>query len=433
MKKSILLVVVLFAFLVSCSKDEPLIQYSLSIQITPLEGGNVSPSSNTYNENETVSLLATPLSGFVFKNWGGDQSGNANPITILMNSNKNVSAVFEEIDTDGDGVMDSVDTCPNTPSGETVNSNGCVMSPIYLDSNGITIKCYDWGQIGQTGEVNGIIYTIVSETILRQMVDNGEDITKVCSSKVTDMSDMFRGSTFNQDISSWDVSNVTDMSWMFYQSQFNQDISSWNVSIVTNMSWMFSWTPFNQDISSWDVSNVTNMYWMFKYSQFNQDISSWNVSIVTNMSWMFQDSQFNQDISSWNVSNVTNMSGMFQGSQFNQDISSWNVSNVTNMSGMFYQSQFNQDISSWDVSNVTNMSAMFSGLTENYSSPFNQDISSWDVSNVTDMSWMFKYSQFNQDLSIWNVTNVTSCQAFSEGTVSWTLPKPNFTNCNPNF
>ena len=31
--------------------------------------------------------------------------------------------------------------------------------------------------------------------------------------------------TFNQDISSWDVSNVTDMSGMFYESAFNQDIS----------------------------------------------------------------------------------------------------------------------------------------------------------------------------------------------------------------
>ena len=331
MKKSILLVVVLFAFLVSCSKDEPLIQYSLSIQITPLEGGNVSPSSNTYNENETVSLLATPLSGFVFKNWGGDQSGNANPITILMNSNKNVSAVFEEIDTDGDGVMDSVDTCPNTTSGETVNPNGCVMSPIYLDSNGITIKCYDWGQIGQTGEVNGIIYTIVSEAILRQMVDNSEDVTKVCSSKVTSMRDMFIDSQFNQDISSWDVSNVTNMSNMFYDSQFNQDISSWDVSNVTDMGSMFYDSQFNQDISSWDVSNVTDMGWMFSYSLFNQDISS------------------------------------------------------------------------------------------------------WDVSNVTNMFALFYYSQFNQDISSWNVTNVTSCSGFSQGAVSWTLPKPNFTNCNPNF
>jgi hypothetical protein len=27
---------------------------------------------------------------------------------------------------------------------------------------------------------------------------------------------------------------------------------------------------------------------------------------------------------------------------------------------------------------------------------------------------------------------VGSCSGFSENTSQWTLPKPNFTNCNPN-
>ena len=39
-------------------------------------------------------------------------------------------------------------------------------------------------------------------------------------------------------------------------SSFNKDISSWNVSSVTNMGGMFSSAiNFNQDIGSWDVSN----------------------------------------------------------------------------------------------------------------------------------------------------------------------------------
>jgi len=40
-------------------------------------------------------------------------------------------------------------------------------------------------------------------------------------------------------------------------------------------------TSFNQDISSWDVSNVINMYGMFQdATSFNQDLSSWNVNEV---------------------------------------------------------------------------------------------------------------------------------------------------------
>ena len=66
-------------------------------------------------------------------------------------------------------------------------------------------------------------------------------------------------------------------SYLFSNSSFNQDISSWDVSNVENMREMFLGSPFNQDISSWDVSNVKEMEGMFAFSDFNQDISSWNV------------------------------------------------------------------------------------------------------------------------------------------------------------
>jgi hypothetical protein len=48
------------------------------------------------------------------------------------------------------------------------------------------------------------------------------------------------------------------------------------------------------------------------------------------------------------------------------------------------------------------------------------------------MNLMFRSSIFNQDLEDWNVNNVTECTDFSINTPQWTLPQPNFTNCNPN-
>ena len=227
-------------------------------------------------------------------------------------------------------------------------------------------------------------------------------------SQVTDMSGMFTASFFNGNISSWDVSQVTNMDSMFSgNAHFNQDLSEWNVSRVTGMNSMFEEAgAFNQPLSEWNVSKVTGMNNMFSdATDFNQPLSEWNVSKVTGMNNMFSDAtDFNQPLSSWNVSRVTGMNNMFSGAtDFNQPLSPWDVSKVTDMSYMFTGAiAFNQDISEWNVSQVTNMGNMFTTAIA-----FNQDISEWDVSQVTDMGSMFAFAAaFNQDISEWDVSQV---------------------------
>ena len=106
---------------------------------------------------------------------------------------------------------------------------------IYLDSNGVTIKACDYANVGDTAILNGVTYTVVDEALLRDMVANGQDVTKVVTTKVINMTGMFYYSTFDQDISSWDVSSVTNMMICLEATSFNQDIGSWDVSSVTNM------------------------------------------------------------------------------------------------------------------------------------------------------------------------------------------------------
>ena len=244
-------------------------------------------------------------------------------------------------------------------------------------------------------------------------------------SGVTDMSGMFDGaSSFNGDISSWDVDIVTDMSGMFSgASSFNGDISSWDVDIVTDMSSMFSGaSSFNRPLDSWDVYIVTDMSSMFSgASSFNRPLESWDPAFVTDMSSMFSGaSSFNGGISSWDVYIVTDMSSMFSGaSSFNGDISSWEVGSVTDMSGMFSgASSFNRPLDSWDVSKVTDMSGMFSGA-----SSFNRPLDSWDVSKVTDMSGMFSgASSFNHPLGTWDVSKVTDMSGMFSGASSFNHP-----------
>lgn len=132
-------------------------------------------------------------------------------------------------------------------------------NPVYLDVNGITVKAKDWADIGAMGNINGITYTVVDETMLREMVLNNEDVTKLATTRVFDTSSLL-DFDFNQAIGNWDMSNVINMKGMFANNAtFNQDISYWDVSRVAFMGGMFyRCSGINQDLSLWEVSQVNH-------------------------------------------------------------------------------------------------------------------------------------------------------------------------------
>ena len=418
------------------SSDNSSIVNTFTLTLSISAGGTVSPNSGTYNSGEQVTVTATPNSGYVFTGWTGSNSGFESSINVTINDNISLTANFESL--------------------------------IYLDSNQITLKVRPEALTESEIPYNNKTYKIVSEDQLRNMVDNGEDLTYIITtrvnnmenlfynevtfdpienlngdistwdtSNVVNMSNMFRGVTFNPPVSNWNTSSLLYGDFMFVSSAFNQDISTWDTSNLINAAGMFNDSEFNQDIGGWDVSNVIDMRLMFYMTSFDKPINDWNTSKVADMSGMFAQTIFNQDISSWDVSSVTTMSTMFWENRFfNQNIGSWDVSSVTNMDGMFGLTIFNQDIGGWDVSSVTIMRSMFQG------SEFNQDISGWDVSSVTNMYAMFAgaccidgepngqrfINKFNQDLSNWNVSSVIDCYSFFDGVHQeiWVLPKPNF-------
>lgn len=71
-------------------------QVELNISVNPSDGGSTSPSSGSYDMGEEISVEAQPDDSFVFDSWSGDVSSQNNPVDIVMDESKNVTANFSQ-------------------------------------------------------------------------------------------------------------------------------------------------------------------------------------------------------------------------------------------------------------------------------------------------------------------------------------------------
>ena len=193
----------------------------------------------------------------------------ANPLSFTIDNNLSLKANFTI----------------ESPEGEGSEGEGSEDTPeiIQLD-NEMTLVAIN-AKAGDRIIYNEIEYLVVDEQMLREIVvDQREDLSKLITTLVTDMSNLFENkTTLTPNISSWDTQNVTTMKAMFKGTTlYNGDISYWNVAKVIDFSELFASTGgFNQDIGGWNTSSATQMDEMFyKAAVFNQDISSWCVPLI---------------------------------------------------------------------------------------------------------------------------------------------------------
>src|SRR6056300_737741 len=105
----LLLCVLSFILVYSCSTEEsvaPIVQtpeqepepaptqYTLTVSAS--EGGTVSTEGGTYDDGSEVTIAATSNEGYRFTGWGGNSSTNES-LTITLNSNQTLQALFELI------------------------------------------------------------------------------------------------------------------------------------------------------------------------------------------------------------------------------------------------------------------------------------------------------------------------------------------------
>lgn len=77
--------------------SEPTPTYNLATSVSPENSGSIDPESGEFEDGTTLSLDAIAETGFAFLRWEGDLSGSENPTNLTMDTDKAVSAVFEDI------------------------------------------------------------------------------------------------------------------------------------------------------------------------------------------------------------------------------------------------------------------------------------------------------------------------------------------------
>ena len=149
-----------------------------------------------------------------------------------------------------------------------------------------------------------------------------QGLSKLDTSKVTDMSDMFNSCSglTSLDLSKFDTANVMNMSSMFIgcNGLTTLDVSGFDTAKVTDMSYMFVECSglTTLDLSKFDTSKVTNMSCMFSSCMglTTLGLSKFDTSKVTDMSSMFRgcNGLASLDLSSFNTANVADMDSMFE-------------------------------------------------------------------------------------------------------------------------
>jgi len=68
--------------------------FTLSVSIVGHGSVLVNPNQTTYGSGTNVQITENPEPGWNFVAWSGDASGSSNPINVVMNSNKSITATF---------------------------------------------------------------------------------------------------------------------------------------------------------------------------------------------------------------------------------------------------------------------------------------------------------------------------------------------------
>ncbi|CAL2078467.1 conserved protein of unknown function precursor containing a type A C-terminal secretion signal [Tenacibaculum sp. 190524A02b] len=260
---------------------------------TITDGGQVCPEEEKFITTWTVT--------------GGDLS-----IPIYMFGSSNDYTVDW-----GDGTIESDFTGDTT---HTYATAGTYTVKIYGDFS----QLYFFNRIGKekirsieqwgTNKWTGLDFSFYGCSNLELNADDVPDL-----SQATSIGFMFQNASSLTDakdkLKDWNVSTIKEFNGAFQgASSFNRNISGWNMQAAENISLMFAQnSAFNQPIGTWVFNNLTQCEGVFwGATSFNQNLSNWDVSKVEIFSIMFKGATaFDQSLASWDISAVNGINGSF--------------------------------------------------------------------------------------------------------------------------
>jgi len=106
--------------------------YTLTTRVSPPNGGNVTPATGRHQAGAEISVTANPAGGFTFSGWQDDAAGTGQTVSVLMNGDKTVTAMF---------VATPVDPCA-----ANTNAAGCTpLTDKYCRWNNDPGTCWQIG------------------------------------------------------------------------------------------------------------------------------------------------------------------------------------------------------------------------------------------------------------------------------------------------
>ena len=450
------------------------VNYTLTL--TASEGGTVTPESGSFSENESVELLATPDSTYVFVNWTGSLTSTDNPLSIIMDTDKDFTANFTKkqypltIIFEGEGAVS-----------EEIVTNGRVEdydvgTVVQLTATPLEgWKFNEWKELEvDTNPLEVTITEAITLTARFYVPIDSVSLTPSSLQMVVGDTDMLKASIYPTNVSdtiNWKSSDESIVT--VNQNGIVTAIAKGEAVItvmtakdsITNTAKVIVRTDGDKDgvIDDKDTCAdtpegatvddngcaVSQKDTDSDGVKDDKDTCADTPEGATVDANGCADSQKDTDgdgvkddkdtcadtpegavidtegcplpaiyLDANGVTIKANVNAVIGESYELGDISYLVVDEAT-LKAMVAA---DEDVTKVVITNVTNMIAMFFDAMA-----FNQDIGSWDVSNVTNMLLMFSGADaFNQDIGSWDVSNVTNmedmfnyAQAFNQDIGSW--------------